>query len=90
MIVISIDNAPENLRGELTKWLLEIKPGVFVGKVNATVREILWEKVCERATYGAVLVYSYNTEQGFDVKLHGTPRREVVDVEGIKLIKIVN
>ena len=33
MVVIVIDNAPEKLRGELTRWLLETKPGVFVGKI---------------------------------------------------------
>ena len=32
MIVLVIDNAPLKLRGELTKWLMEIKPGVFAGK----------------------------------------------------------
>ena len=40
-----IDNAPEKLRGELTRWLLEVKPGVLVGKTSAAVREKLWEKV---------------------------------------------
>ena len=46
MVVIVIDNASAKLRGELTKWLLEVKPGVFVGKVSAMVRERLWDKIC--------------------------------------------
>lgn len=29
-----------------------------------------------------------NTEQGFTMRLHGAPKREVVDFEGIQLIKV--
>lgn len=41
MVVIAMDCAPENVRGELTRWFLELKPGVFVGNVNARIRELL-------------------------------------------------
>ena len=34
MTVIVLDCAPESIRGELTRWFLELKPGVFAGKVN--------------------------------------------------------
>ena len=88
MVVIVIDCAPEKLRGELTRWLLETKPGVFVGKVSATVREKLWEKVCDdsRRT-GALLLYSSDTEQGFLIEMCGDPKRSVVDIDGVQLIK---
>lgn len=45
MVVIAMEHAPQNIRGELTKWFLELKPGVFVGNVNARIRELLWERV---------------------------------------------
>ena len=32
MTVIAMDAAPESVRGELTRWFLELKPGVFIGK----------------------------------------------------------
>ena len=89
MIVIVSECASPSLRGELTRWLLETKAGVFVGNVSALVRENLWNKVCDKQeTGGALLIYSTNTEQGFAMELHGTPRRTVIDLEGIQLIKI--
>lgn len=45
MVVIAMDNAPQTVRGELTKWFLELKLGVFVGNVNVRIRELLWERV---------------------------------------------
>ena len=88
MVVIVIDNAPTKLRGTLTRWLLETKPGVFVGKVSAMVREKLWEKVCEdRRQTGALMLYSADTEQGFRIEMIGDPKRAVTDIDGIQLIK---
>ncbi len=89
MCVIVTENAPPALRGELTRWLLEVKPGVFVGRTSASVREKLWEKVRnDTAASGALLLYSSDTEQGFRIELHGDPKRTVVDLDGIQLIKI--
>ena len=89
MVVIAMDNAPQNVRGELTKWFLELKPGVFVGNVNARIRELLWERICmTTAADGAVMVYSSNNEQGFTMTLEGTPKRSIVDLDGIQLVKV--
>lgn len=91
MIVIVTEKAPPRLRGELTRWLLETKTGVFVGKVSAMVREKLWEKVCEEEpAVSAVLIYSTSNEQGFSMKMHGEPQRQVVELEGIQLIKYMD
>ena len=88
MIVIVMDNASEKLRGELTKWLLEVKPGVLVGKTSALVREKLWEKVeNDESKTGALLIYNSDNEQGFAIKMTGIPRRSVIDLDGIQLIK---
>ena len=88
MIVIVTDNAAEKLRGELTRWLLEVKAGVFVGKTSAVVREKLWEKVqADRELTGALLIYSADTEQGFRMELYGDPKRSVVDLDGLQLIR---
>ncbi len=83
-----MDNAPEKLRGELTRWLLEVKAGVFVGKTSAAVREKLWEKVRQdRELSGALLIYSADTEQGFRLEMYGDPKRSVIDLDGLQLIK---
>jgi CRISPR-associated protein Cas2 len=70
----------------LTKWLLEINAGVFVGRVNHRVREHLWERVVQFAGSGrATMVYGANNEQRLDFKTHGDVW-EPVDFDGIKLM----
>ena len=91
MVVLVIDNGSEKLRGELTRWLMEIKPGVLVGNISAMVREKLWDKVNQDSERrGAVLLYSMNTEQGFAMKMCGEPKRQIIDFDGIQLIEVRN
>jgi len=86
MIVISLTECPISLRGDLTKWLLEINPGVFVGRVSARVRENLWERICEAIKNGkATMVYSAQNEQRLDFKVHNA-EWEPIDFDGIKLM----
>lgn len=91
MTVLVMDRVEGSVRGELTRWFLELKPGVFVGMVNARVRALLWERICqEKIETGAVLVYRANNEQGFEMHISGEPKREVVDLEGIQLVRVKN
>ena len=80
-----LENASEALRGELTKWFLEVKPGVLVSNVTKTVRDLLWEKV-RAECISALMLYSYNNEQGFKIEMSGEPYRSVIDIDGIFLI----
>ena len=91
MVVLVIDNGSEKLRGELTRWLMEVKPGVLVGNISAMVREKLWDKVNQDSERrGAVLLYSMNTEQGFAMKMCGEPKRQIVDFDGIQMLEVRN
>ncbi len=84
MMVLMLEKAPVALRGELTRWLLEARTGVFVGRVSAQVRDLLWEKVCEgRGTGGVMLVYQTDTEQGFAIRADGETSRQVADFDGL-------
>lgn len=86
MIVIVLTVSPPKLRGHLTRWLFEISPGVYVGKVSARVRELLWEQVHENIGVGrAVMTYSSNNEQGLEFKTIGQ-EWEPVDFDGLELI----
>jgi len=88
MMVLLLEKVPVGLRGELTRWLIQARTGVFVGRVSAQVRDLLWEKVCEgRETGGAMLIYQTNTEQGFAIRTDGETKREVVDFDGLQLIR---
>lgn len=89
MVVMVLERVSPSLRGELTRWLLEPKTGVFVGRVSAMVRDKLWERVCRGVRDGgAVLVFTADTEQGFALRTHGDPSRQVVDFDGLALIRI--
>jgi CRISPR-associated protein Cas2 len=86
MIVITMTNCPIGLRGDLTKWLLEISTGVFVGQVSARVREHLWERIKETAKDGRVtMVFNTNNEQHLDFRVHNDTW-EPIDFDGIKLM----
>ncbi len=88
MSVFLLERVPDSLRGELTRWLLEPKAGVFVGKVSGMVRDRLWERVCKGAKAGAcVLIYASDTEQGYAIRTHGERTRELVDFEGLWLVR---
>lgn len=87
MLVIILEKVPSSLRGELTRWLLEPKTGVFVGDVSAMVRDKLWQKVCGKMKGGAgIRIWSTNTEQGFRMDFWSEPSRCVTDWDGLQLI----
>ena len=89
MIVMILEKIPASVRGELTHWLLEIKTGVFVGHVSARVRDKLWEKCIKAKRMGGVTqIWSTNTEQKFQMRMAGDTAREIVDFEGLQLIRI--
>jgi CRISPR-associated protein Cas2 len=44
MVVLVLERVPVSLQGELTRWLLEPRAGVFVGNIPAGVRDRLWER----------------------------------------------
>ena len=89
MVVLITECATPGVRGELSRWMIEPRAGIFVGKMSATVRDKLWELVCSRIkTGGAALLYSSPTEQGFTVRTHGERARELVDYEGLMLVRI--
>jgi CRISPR-associated protein Cas2 len=89
MVVFILEKVPPGLRGELTRWLLEPKAGVFVGRISALVRDLLWDKVCRESHGGAsLLVHAAEKEQGFDIRIWGEPSRQVEDFEGLLLIRV--
>ena len=89
MMLLILQSVPAGVRGEIAKWLLEPYPGVFVGHVSARVRDKLWEKcISNKKVNGVIQIWSTNTEQRFKMRGHGTVRREIVDMDGVQLIRI--
>ena len=86
MIVLVLSAVPEGLRGHVTRWLMEISPGVFVGTLSARGRERLWDIVTENVKTGrAVMVYRARNEQGLAFLTWGDPWKPV-DFDGLTLM----
>jgi len=89
MTVMVLERVPVSVRGELTRWMLEIHAGVFVGRLSAMVRDLLWQQVCDQMRDGAgLLVYQTNNEQGFALRSCGATNRKLIEVEGLFLVCI--
>jgi len=97
MVLMLLERVAPSLRGELTRWLIQPRTGVFVGTVSALVRDKLWDKVVRSLQNakprksgrqrGAMMVYTTNTEQGFAIRVHGETDRRIEDFEGLLLAK---
>ena len=86
MIVLVLSAVPEGLRGHVTRWLMEISPGVFVGPLSSRVRVGLWDIVTENLKTGrAVMVYRARYEQGLEFLTWGDPWKPV-DFDGLTLM----
>ena len=89
MTVIVLERVQITVRGELSRWMLEPKTGVFIGRVSALVRDKLWDLICEKTGKGsALLVYHADTEQGFAMRAFGDTKRTLIDFDGLSLVKI--
>ncbi|MEW2621970.1 type I-E CRISPR-associated endoribonuclease Cas2e [Streptomyces sp. NPDC048106] len=87
MTVIVLTNCPAGLRGFLTRWLLEISAGVFIGNPSARIRDALWNEVQQYAGQGrALLAHTTNNEQGFTFRTFDH-QWHPVDHEGVTLIR---
>jgi CRISPR-associated protein Cas2 len=85
--VVILTACPAGLRGHLTRWLLEIAPGVFCGNVSSKVRDQIWLRIVEMAKDGrALMVFSRRGDQGLDFRVHRHDW-ETADFDGVTLMR---
>lgn len=89
MTVLIARAVTPGVRGELSKWMLEVDAGVFVGNVPARVRDKLWEKLFWKLGEkgAAILIAPARNEQGFVIRTEGVLDRTMVDLEGLTLMR---
>lgn len=87
MLVIVTEAVPDRLRGYLSRWMLEVRAGVFIGSYSVRVRLML-EKVIRAnvETGNVVIAWSVNNESGFDFETIGENRRIPATFDGLKLV----
>ena len=86
MTVIVLVAAAEGLRGHLTRWMIEVAAGVFIGNPSARVRDRLWTLLAERVGDGQVIMAEpARNEQGWALRTAGRDRWQPVDLDGLIL-----
>jgi CRISPR-associated protein Cas2 len=88
MVVFILERVPASIRGELSRWLIHPKTGVFVGHVSARVRDLLWARLQRSMKRGAaLLIYTCDAEQGYAIRTFGNTKKMIQDYEGLTLPK---
>ena len=86
MLIMLLEKSPPSLKGELSRWLIEPKSGVFLGNPSARVRDELWEMAMSRIRRGSVTqIWSSPCPQGYRCRSFGPASRQFIDLEGIAL-----
>jgi len=90
MLVIVTEAIPDRLRGYLSRWLLEVRAGVFIGQYSARVRDMLFKTITDNIEEGNVVIaWSADNASGFDFETIGKSRRIPVQFDGLKLISFL-
>ncbi len=87
MVVLATTAVPDHLRGALSRWMIEVGPGLYVGTLSARVRDELWDTASTVIGDGAaVLIHPDNNEQGYTLRAAGQRRRRPIDFDGLTLV----
>ena len=83
MTIFSLEHAPDELEGYLTRHCYKLRPGVFCGCLSKTRRDILWKRICETDA-DAVMAYDAGHIVIFDST--GNPKRSLSYFDGTPLL----
>lgn len=93
LVVIVTRDVPNRFRGFLASVMLEVAPTVYLSpRMNPGVRRRTWEALTDWYTaepQGSVVMVwrDANETGGVGIKNLGEPSRELVDVDGLWLVK---
>lgn len=88
MVVFSLTNAPQRVRGMLSRYCLEVRPGLFIGRLDGRMRHKLWAIIADAATArtSAVMCWGTPTAQGYSFRSLGPGARQPVRYDGLWLV----
>ena len=89
LTILVLEKTPSGLKGEVSKWMLAVAPGVFVGRPSKLVRERLWSLTIGKLGKEGrcLMLWSAPTEQGYEIRAWGNMDR-VLDLEGVFLSRV--
>lgn len=95
MMIIKTTNVPDRIRGRLSRYLLEIDPGLYIGNFNNRTRSRIWSAIISDdalfASEDAVIVMAWATQDdnGFSFISFGERRRHPFNLEGLILSRFL-
>ena len=89
MVVIDVENAPPRLRGYLRLYLLELRAGLYAGRLSARTCEQVWRVVRREIGQGsALLAKKAANDLGVEVLSCGRARYARADFDGLDLTQL--
>lgn len=81
---------PEHVRGYLGRFMIEPRPGVFVGNISPKVASGIWRRCVDAVGTGnAIMVTSDpSRETGFSMQAAGLTDRRICDEDGFELVAL--
>jgi CRISPR-associated protein Cas2 len=68
--------------------MIEVKAGVFVGRMSSRVRDELWNAAMKGCRRGSCMqLWDTPSEQGYMLRSHGDPSYRPIDFDGLSLIQ---
>ena len=89
MLVIDLLLPEKRLEGQISRKLLEIRPGMYVGSLSKRQLDVLWSAVVVSSPKAALLVYAAKTETGISMKSVGNHRYRITENDGLQLVSFV-
>lgn len=85
-VIIAQDN-PDAIRGVLKRWFIEPKPNVFVGSINASVKDAVLEYILNQARgIRLLIISSSNNCQGYELRQVNDPDYSAITKDGIEIV----
>lgn len=85
-VIIAQDN-PDAIRGVLKRWFIEPKPNVFVGSINASVKDAVLAYILNQARgIRLLIISSSNNCQGYELRQVNDPDYGAAILDGVEII----
>lgn len=85
-VIIAQDN-PDAIRGVLKRWFIEPKPNVFVGSINASVKDAVLAYILNQARgIRLLIISSSNNCQGYELRQVNDPDYSAITIDGIEIV----
>lgn len=86
LAILTLEAPPSRVRGYLSKYMVEVRTGMFVGLLNARIRQHLWDVISFHApASSAIMIVTLKASPfGFAIQRQGNTWLDH-DIEGVSL-----